>query len=291
MHHPSVVSYNAVMSACEKGAQWERALSLFHHMITAKGIHPTVISYNAVISACAKGAQWTLALALLRTMRHTHKLKPNDISYNAAVSACEKAANWASALSLLRDMRQDAIPPNTISYSAAISACDRGGAHWVHALHLFATMQHLSIHRDTIAYVATISALEHSNQHHIASALYRDAYHATLWSHWKKTTEFALFADFHSYPASVAKAALRFIITEELFGRRKDSVVLKDVVLIVGRGLHTKGDPKLKRELMHMLAFEFVPPLVGTVPPNNSGAIRISAGSIQRWIEHACRST
>ena len=53
---PSVISYSAGISACEKGEQWQRALSLLDEMREAK-LEPEVISYNAGISACVKGEQ------------------------------------------------------------------------------------------------------------------------------------------------------------------------------------------------------------------------------------------
>ena len=62
-----MISYNAAISACEKGSQWEKALGLLQEM-TSSGIKPNVISYNAAISACEKGSQWEKALGLLQEM-------------------------------------------------------------------------------------------------------------------------------------------------------------------------------------------------------------------------------
>ena len=45
---PNVITYNAAISACEKGRQWERALELLRDM-EGKGVEPDVITYNAVI--------------------------------------------------------------------------------------------------------------------------------------------------------------------------------------------------------------------------------------------------
>ena len=54
-----------------------------------KGLLPAVITYNALISACEKGTLPQRALQLLETMRD-HGLLPNLITHNAATSACEK---------------------------------------------------------------------------------------------------------------------------------------------------------------------------------------------------------
>ena len=56
-HGSTLVSYNAGISACEKGEQWHRALALLSEMREAK-LEPNVISYNAGISVCEKGEQW-----------------------------------------------------------------------------------------------------------------------------------------------------------------------------------------------------------------------------------------
>ena len=67
---PNVISYNAAISACEKGGQHEKAVELLREM-EGRGIQPNVISYNAVISACEKGGQHEKALELLREMEES----------------------------------------------------------------------------------------------------------------------------------------------------------------------------------------------------------------------------
>ena len=53
---PNIITYSALISACEKGKQPERALELFEAM-KQQGVVPDVITYNALISACEKGEQ------------------------------------------------------------------------------------------------------------------------------------------------------------------------------------------------------------------------------------------
>ncbi|CAK0831140.1 unnamed protein product, partial [Prorocentrum cordatum] len=175
------VSYNAGISACEKGEQWHRALALLSEMREAK-LELDVISYNAGISACEKGEQWQRALALLSEMREA-KLEPNVISYNAGISACKKGEQWQRALALLSEMRETKLEPNVISYNAGISACEKGeqwqralallsemreaklkGEQWQRALALLSEMREAKLELDVISYSAGISACEKGEQ-------------------------------------------------------------------------------------------------------------------------------
>ena len=49
-----MITYSALISACEKGKQPERALELFEAVMQQCDV-PNLITYNALISACEKG--------------------------------------------------------------------------------------------------------------------------------------------------------------------------------------------------------------------------------------------
>ena len=55
-----------------------------------KGIEPNVITYSALIRACAKGEQPQKAQELLQEMRQ-RGLEPDMITYSALTSACAKS--------------------------------------------------------------------------------------------------------------------------------------------------------------------------------------------------------
>ena len=50
------ITYNAIISACEKGEQWQQALELFERTL-GDGVQRNTITYNAAITACEKGLQ------------------------------------------------------------------------------------------------------------------------------------------------------------------------------------------------------------------------------------------
>ena len=100
------ISYSAAISACEKCAEWQRALALLKTMWEEK-VWPNMTSYNAAISACEKGKRCELALGLLEECKTWATL--DTISYNAAISACEKCAEWQRALALLKAMWEERV--------------------------------------------------------------------------------------------------------------------------------------------------------------------------------------
>lgn len=65
----SVITYSALINACEKASQWELALQLFERM-QQEGIAPNTVTYNSLITACMQGA---LAYAPCLTM-HCHAM-------------------------------------------------------------------------------------------------------------------------------------------------------------------------------------------------------------------------
>ena len=56
-------------------------------------MQPNGITYNATISACEKGLQWIIAVLLLREVREC-VLQPDLTTYNATISACENGQQW-----------------------------------------------------------------------------------------------------------------------------------------------------------------------------------------------------
>ncbi|CAE8708476.1 unnamed protein product, partial [Polarella glacialis] len=68
-------------------------------------VEPNVITYNAAISCCEKGRQWQMAFVLLRQLREA-RVEPSVVTCGAVLSACEKGLQWRRSLSLLGAMRQ-----------------------------------------------------------------------------------------------------------------------------------------------------------------------------------------
>ena len=65
---PDMITCNALISACDKGWQPERAMKVFEN-IELQSIVPDVITCNSLISACDKGQQSKRAIKVFEIMR------------------------------------------------------------------------------------------------------------------------------------------------------------------------------------------------------------------------------
>ena len=90
---PDVITWNAAISACEKGAQWERALELFEEM-QRRGLQP--ITWSAVQRS--GNERWSCS------RRCSRRVEPDFITWST-ISACEKGAQWERALELFEEMQ------------------------------------------------------------------------------------------------------------------------------------------------------------------------------------------
>ncbi|CAJ1349354.1 unnamed protein product, partial [Effrenium voratum] len=130
---PDIVNFNAAISACEKGQQWEQALTL----LDAAGglrVQAETITFSGAISACEKCRQWERALAMLGQLKRS-RLTADTIIYSAAISACEKSGRWQQAVLVLQQMLEERVPTDMVLYSAVMSACEKG-RRWAEALYL-----------------------------------------------------------------------------------------------------------------------------------------------------------
>ena len=62
-----------------------------------------MITYSAVLRACEKGQEIGPALILAEGMRRPH-VEPNLISFNSAISSCEKDQCFEQAQSVMPEM-------------------------------------------------------------------------------------------------------------------------------------------------------------------------------------------
>eukprot|EP00973_Karenia_brevis_P043851 6073106-Karenia_brevis.AAC.1 len=142
----NVISFNAAISGCNKGVQWQRVAALLNEM---RSVVSGSVLQPCLIQQCG---QWQRVAPLLDAMC-SRGLSHNVISFSAAISACDKGVEWQHLVPMLDHLRSLAIfvwqkcwqrqrlaplideicsrclLPNVISFSTAISACEIG-AQW-----------------------------------------------------------------------------------------------------------------------------------------------------------------
>ena len=91
---------------------------------------PNLISYNAALSTCSKGEQWQMALSLLSTMAR-ETIEADTISFNSALSSCCEGLQWRRVFQLLQDLPSKHMVPDCIACLACLafvsSAVSRSG--------------------------------------------------------------------------------------------------------------------------------------------------------------------
>lgn len=73
--------------------------------VLRQGLKPSVLTYNALISSCEKGQTPEQALKLY-TDSHRQVITPDVITYNTLMSTCEKGTRAKKALELFVDMQR-----------------------------------------------------------------------------------------------------------------------------------------------------------------------------------------
>ncbi|CAK0836202.1 unnamed protein product [Prorocentrum cordatum] len=96
------VTYNALISACERGARWQSGLSFLRELLETS-VEANVRSYNAMCGTCVP---WQHALVLLGEMSQA-RIDPGA-GLSAGINSCEKGGNKHHTLSLFNELVQSA---------------------------------------------------------------------------------------------------------------------------------------------------------------------------------------
>ncbi|CAL1126927.1 unnamed protein product [Cladocopium goreaui] len=106
----------ATIAACEKGLQWQRAITLLQ-LPGAPGTVPE--AFAAACSACEKCSQWSRALTVLQ------QTTPNVVICTACIAACAKAGQLQICWNLLDSMEDNAISPDAKAFGAVAGTLAR----------------------------------------------------------------------------------------------------------------------------------------------------------------------
>jgi len=271
-----------MISACEKGGQWQKAFELFDEL-QRRGLEPEIITYNAMISNCEKGGQWEKALELFDELQQ-RGLKPDVITYNALISACENdgGGQWEQAFELFGDLKRRGLEPTVITYNAMISACEKGGQ-WDKALELFEELQQRGLEPTLVTYDAMISASETTGHLKEACLMFLEAYERQYYP--QLLTRGLL--DLHDLSAAVARTAVRAALEDLLRSPDERKIHLlpsrRDFGIITGRGNRSvDGEPIVRQAILALLREEYAQ-LHCVEAPENPGRLVLSGRSLRDW--------
>jgi pentatricopeptide repeat domain-containing protein 1 len=159
----NVVSYCALIQACVKEGDVERAELWFHRM-QDRGITANVVSYSGLINVCAKAGDAVRAEKWLGEMSAAG-IQPNAVCYNNVIDACSRAGDGPRAEAWLRRLCElwragpgrSALKPTRQSFTAAAQAFSVKGA-WQDAERIFDGMRDIGLDMDEFSLTVLLSA-------------------------------------------------------------------------------------------------------------------------------------
>jgi pentatricopeptide repeat protein len=247
----NVFTYSALISAMEKGGQWEQAQRVFDGMVAA-GMQPNVATYGALITAMEKGGQWEQAQRVFDSMAAAG-VEPSDVTYSALISALEQAGQWEQALRMFDGMWAAGVEPSEITYSALIGALGKGGE-WDRALRVFGDMLAAG------ECAAKLSDVPPSGGQDGAAR--------------------ACTVDLHGCRTPEAATAVAFVLR----AIQRAAPAKGRLSIITGRGLHSEQalQPVLRPQVCAMLD-ALAPPLRWSLADGNDGCVEVSARDLGEW--------
>jgi len=168
------ISFNSLISNCEKAGEWERAFNVLQVMSTFTILY-SLISFSAAVSACEKAEQWNWALQVFRTFGTCQSLSslsslssrlsrfhgfPHLHFCNALVSACGKGRKWRLVGILLEQMAVLRIGPDTVTFNAALYSYDH--LQWKSAVDLLAQMTFAEVEKNDITFNAACASARYN---------------------------------------------------------------------------------------------------------------------------------
>lgn len=115
----SPVVFNAALSACAKGAQWENAMQLYRSL--QRSLKPDEVSRNSLLCALAAAARWEDTLALLQLPGPQY----DSIGAQTALDAFARSSRWRQALLVVCRHRLH----TDVAQQTTLESCQRAG-HW-----------------------------------------------------------------------------------------------------------------------------------------------------------------
>ena len=170
------------------------------------GVAVDEITYNALISCCEKAGRWDTAVAIFESMR-SGPAKVSTSTCSALIAALEKGGEWERALKIFEEMPAMGCQPNHITYNSLVSACG-AGRQWGPALEVYHRMLHAGVVPDRATFNPLVAVLWTAGQFARAQELLREAIDDGVYGEPFSQAPAAASLDLHSMSAGVAQACV-----------------------------------------------------------------------------------
>jgi len=111
---PDQHTYNALISACTRGARMEIAFDLFKRMIRSK-VEPSLMTFNLLIDVSSRAHNSSMVEKALNLLKD-HGFQPNLYTYNILIASCGRLQDPDGAFRNFREMKASGITPDQVSY-------------------------------------------------------------------------------------------------------------------------------------------------------------------------------
>jgi pentatricopeptide repeat domain-containing protein 1 len=147
--------YNALINACAKDADTERAHKWLTYMMENE-VPVDVVTYSTVINACARANDLDLAESCHAKMEK-NGVKGNAVTYNCMINACARTRKPQQAEDWFGRMLQSDISPAASTFNSLINAWARAGDA-VRAEHWLSEMHEHGLEPDAVSYGTVVHA-------------------------------------------------------------------------------------------------------------------------------------
>mmetsp|Transcript_10259 Transcript_10259/g.13472 ORF Transcript_10259/g.13472 Transcript_10259/m.13472 type:complete len:334 (-) Transcript_10259:238-1239(-) len=198
----------ALIKFCDQG-EWAKSLVLLK-MVRQKCIVPTADAYNAIIAACFKTRQLERADAVFRDWQSTFLLDP--ISHLAASSMVEESASpLEQALAIVKAMNKKHVKPSQDTVSLLLAHCEQS-EDWHLAMQIFSWAKKQDVPMEESVAFQLLDLLFSQNKQEIALMMYDALLLEGVINHPLKAKEFCL--DLSGKSLLAAKCILNVAVSD-----------------------------------------------------------------------------
>eukprot|EP00434_Breviolum_minutum_P021121 symbB.v1.2.018634.t1/scaffold1495.1/size115473/1 len=133
---PDLRAWNGAMTCCTRAEAWRMTLQMFNHLRSdSSSVEANEVSYNAALSALERGQHWQPVLWMLEEMQQ-RQVRADVVSFNTSISAMQWGQQWEMALHLFESSQRRKVEPSDVTIAAVLGACGKG-LQWQRSLELF----------------------------------------------------------------------------------------------------------------------------------------------------------